>query len=280
MPQPLPASPRCAGAWHSTCRAIAARAASRRRTRSPAFHRALEIGVTTLETDLAVTQGRRPRDLARSRSQSRSRARPRRPRGSPPGPADPLADARRASSATTSAGSIRRATTRSSFPSRSAADGERFPTLAELFALARRRRSRCASTSRPRSRRPAPTRRVDAASVRAARRRRDPRRGARASRTTIQSFDWRTLVEAKRLAPEIATACLTIESAEHRHGAARSGRPSPWHAGLDLAAHGGSLPRLATAAGCARVVALLAQRHARPRRPRRTRSASRWCRGP
>ncbi|MGZ3342780.1 MAG: glycerophosphodiester phosphodiesterase family protein, partial [Reyranella sp.] len=30
-----------------------------------------------------------------------------------------------------------------------------------------------------------------------------------------------------------------------------SGRPSPWLAGLDLAAHGGSLPRLAKEAGCA-----------------------------
>jgi glycerophosphoryl diester phosphodiesterase len=30
-----------------------------------------------------------------------------------------------------------------------------------------------------------------------------------------------------------------------------SGRPSPWLGGLDLAAHGGSVPRLAKAAGCA-----------------------------
>jgi glycerophosphoryl diester phosphodiesterase len=30
-----------------------------------------------------------------------------------------------------------------------------------------------------------------------------------------------------------------------------SGRPSPWLAGFDLAAHGGSVPRLAQTAGCA-----------------------------
>ncbi len=31
-------------------------------------------------------------------------------------------------------------------------------------------------------------------------------------RVTVQSFDWRTLIEVKRLAPGIATVCLTIES--------------------------------------------------------------------
>ena len=30
-----------------------------------------------------------------------------------------------------------------------------------------------------------------------------------AGRTTIQSFDWRTLEEARRIAPEIPTVCLT-----------------------------------------------------------------------
>jgi glycerophosphoryl diester phosphodiesterase len=34
-------------------------------------------------------------------------------------------------------------------------------------------------------------------------------------RTSIQSFDWRTLIEARRLAPEIDTVCLTIETSEH-----------------------------------------------------------------
>ena len=66
----------------------------------------------------------------------------------------------------------------------------------------------------------------------------------------MQSFDWRTLVAAKKLAPEIETVCLTIETDERRHGAARQPRASPWLAGLDLARPGGSVPRLVKAAGC------------------------------
>src|SRR5262249_22607798 len=69
-------------------------------------------------------------------------------------------------------------------------------------------------------------------------------------RATIQSFDWRTLVEAKKLAPEIETVCLTIETENNDTVQRASGRSSPWHAGLDLAAQGGSLPRLVQAAGC------------------------------
>ena len=71
-----------------------------------------------------------------------------------------------------------------------------------------------------------------------------------AQRATIESFDWRTLVQAKKLAPEIETVCLTIESDSMDTVQRSSPRPSPWHAGLDLAAHGGSLPRLVQAAGC------------------------------
>jgi glycerophosphoryl diester phosphodiesterase len=72
-----------------------------------------------------------------------------------------------------------------------------------------------------------------------------------ADRTTIQSFDWRTLLEARRLAPEIETVCLTIESGGMDTIQRAAGRPSPWLAGLDLAAANGSVPKLAKQAGCA-----------------------------
>ena len=75
--------------------------------------------------------------------------------------------------------------------------------------------------------------------------------GARlAGRVTVQSFDWRTLVEVKRVAPDIATACLTIDSDGMNTVRADASGASPWHAGLRLADHGGSLPRLVKAAGC------------------------------
>jgi glycerophosphoryl diester phosphodiesterase len=70
-------------------------------------------------------------------------------------------------------------------------------------------------------------------------------------RTTIQSFDWRTLLEVRKVAPEIATACLTIESRNSDTVRREDSVPSQWLGGLDLKAHGGSVPRLAKAAGCA-----------------------------
>jgi glycerophosphoryl diester phosphodiesterase len=58
-------------------------------------------------------------------------------------------------------------------------------------------------------------------------------------------------LEARRLAPDIPTSCLTIESNGMDTVGRASGRPSPWLGGFDLAAQGGSVPRLAQQAGCA-----------------------------
>jgi len=71
-----------------------------------------------------------------------------------------------------------------------------------------------------------------------------------ASRTTIQSFDWRSLRAVQALAPRIALGCL---SAEQRWfdtiGRGRAGA-SPWTAGLDIDQFGGDVAALAAAAGC------------------------------
>lgn len=72
------------------------------------------------------------------------------------------------------------------------------------------------------------------------------RKHGMASRVTIQSFDWRTLAVVQRLAPEIPTVAL---SAQQRFlDNITDGR---WTAGLTLAAHGGSVPRLVKASGAA-----------------------------
>jgi glycerophosphoryl diester phosphodiesterase len=76
------------------------------------------------------------------------------------------------------------------------------------------------------------------------------RRAGLATRTTVQSFDWRTLLVVQRLAPEIETVCLTSPSSLRDEGAGAARRPSPWLGGLDPADHAGSVPRLAKAAGC------------------------------
>jgi glycerophosphoryl diester phosphodiesterase len=71
-----------------------------------------------------------------------------------------------------------------------------------------------------------------------------------AARTTIQSFDWRTLAIVANEAPEIARAYLTFERADGS-GADTVGKGkgvSPW-TGLDAANHGQSTPRLVAAAG-------------------------------
>ena len=231
-----------------------------------AFRAAVALGVTTLETDLAVTKddvlviSHDPMlnpDLVRGPDGKWITRRRRRSIRSPwP-----------SSSATTSAGSIRRASTRSSFPSRSRSTAN---ASRRWRSFSPRQGRMCASTSRSRPTRPSRTSRVDPdrfaqLAVEAI------RLGKAAGRSTIQSFDWRGLIEAHRLAPEIATGCLSIESNGMDTVGRASGRPSPWLAGLDLAAHGGSVPRLAKAGRLRRLVAVLAQRHGRrtSRKPRR-----------
>jgi len=125
------------------------------------------------------------------------------------------------------------------FPGQKPVDGERFPTLAELFALGGEAVRYNIETKIDPTR---PGETVDAArfarlvvnAIRAA---------GMEQRTSIQSFDWRTLVESRRIAPEIDTVCLTIETQNMNNV---TGKPSPWLAGLE----GGSAPQLAKTAGC------------------------------
>ena len=70
-------------------------------------------------------------------------------------------------------------------------------------------------------------------------------------RVDLQSFDWRVLNEARELAPELSTVCLTAEQRWIDNILRGRPGPSPWTAGLDIEAFGGSVPRLVEAAGCA-----------------------------
>ncbi len=134
-----------------------------------------------------------------------------------------------------------------------ASDGERIPTLQQLFDLAREARSpggrpvrfniETKITPASGDSTPDPERYARAVvdSVRAAK---------MSERVTVQSFDWRTLREVKKLAPELSTACLTIDSSNMNTVLPDASGASPWHAGLKAADYGGSLPRMAQAAGC------------------------------
>ena len=69
-----------------------------------------------------------------------------------------------------------------------------------------------------------------------------------ASRAAIQSFDWRTLQIARQAAPEIALVYLSAQQTWLDTIQAAKDAPSPWTAGVQYAAHG-SVPRMVAAAG-------------------------------
>jgi len=213
-----------------------------------AFAHALAIGVTTLETDLAVT---RDGVVVLAHDPVLNPDIVRGPDGgwlAAPGPA--INTLTLAELKGYDVGRLKPGTKYAQqFAAQVPADGERIPTLAELFALAK------ASGKTPRfnietklsplkpheAPDPEAFARLVVEAVRAA---------GMASRTTVQSFDWRTLRAAKRLAPDIETVCLTYEKTLQDTTDAGRRRPSPWLAGLDPADYGGSVPRLAAAAGC------------------------------
>jgi glycerophosphoryl diester phosphodiesterase len=214
-----------------------------------AFRRALEIGVTTIETDMAVTLDGvivishdpflNP-DVVRDKDGHWIAAK---------GPAIhalTLAELRSYDIGRLNPGSPYAR----QFPEQKASDGERFPTLAELFALGKvsgkQVRFNIETKITPTSGADTPDAATFAKLVVEA-----VRAGEMTERVTVQSFDWRTLIEVKRLAPEIETACLTIQTQNDdtvRQSA--DGGASPWHAGFALRDHGGSLPATVKAAGC------------------------------
>ncbi len=213
-----------------------------------AFSFALATGVTTLETDLAVTKDG---VLVISHDPYLNPDIVRTPDGrwlAAKGP--PIHTLTLAELARFDIGRVNPASAYArQFPEQRPEDGQRFPKLDELFALVK-------SASRPTRLNLETKIAPDDASATIAP---EPfaellveaiRKAGLASEATIQSFDWRTLVAARKRAPEIATACLTIETESNDTVRRRSDAPSPWLAGFDLRSVDGSLPRLAKAAGC------------------------------
>lgn len=213
-----------------------------------AFSRALEIGVTTLETDLAVTKDG---VLVLSHDPALNPDIARGPDGAwieAPGPA--IHSLTLAELARYDVGRIRPDSKYAkTFPQQVPSEGQRIPTLAQLFDLAG------ASGKSPRfnietklspdkpdeTPDPETFTRLVVEAIRSAK---------LEARATIQSFDWRTLLIAKRLAPEIETVCLTYEKTLEDRIEGSTRKPSPWLAGLDPATFGRSVPRLAAATGC------------------------------
>ena len=217
-----------------------------------AFRKAIEIGVTTLETDLALTADD---VLVLSHEPNLSRALTR--TGDGRWLAEDGAPIRSLTSSKVRAYDVGRLDPShpdaKTWPHQVPADGERIPTLAELFALARDARS---PGGRP-VRFNIETKLTPDGAVPTASAEEFARAVAReiaaagvGERVTVQSFDWRSLRALKRVAPEIRTACLTIESSRMNTVREDASGASPWHDGLKRADYGGSLPRTVQAAGC------------------------------
>jgi glycerophosphoryl diester phosphodiesterase len=214
------------------------------------FARALAIGVTTLETDIAIT---RDGVLVISHDPALNPDITRGPDGqwlATRGPLifhTPLETLR-----SFDVGRLKPGTRYAAqFPEQHPADGARLPTLAELFALVKRAGNPPAGQAPVRlaletkltpnapddTAAPEPFAKALVAAVRDA---------GLASRTSILSFDWRTLAVVQREAPEIATVYLTAR--QRWLDNVGTGPASPWTAGLALRDHG-SVPKMVHAAG-------------------------------
>jgi glycerophosphoryl diester phosphodiesterase len=214
------------------------------------FARALSLGVTTLELDAGVTSDGVVvvmHDPALNPELTRD-ARGAWLEGSAPAVVELTYERVR----TYDVGRLRAGTAYAArYPDQAPVDGQRIPRLADVFALAARAgnsavRFNVETKSDPRKATPtlAPEPFAEAV-VRVIREHRME------SRATIQSFDWRTLRHVRRIAPEIARVCLTVQRpGDDNVEAGRPGAPVTL-AGLDVDDFGGSVPRLVQAAGCA-----------------------------
>jgi len=213
------------------------------------FALALSIGVTTLELDLAMT-----RDGVLVVSHDR-RLNPDHTHldgkfleaEGPPIRSLTLAELQRYDVGRLKPGSAYAA----GFPEQQPVDGARIPTLAALFDRVARAgadhvRFSIETKITPTSGAETPDPEAFAAAVATA-----IRAAGLAARASLQSFDWRTLMALKRIAPEIERVCLTAEALNFDTIKRGEPGPSPWTAGFDIDDFGGSVPRVVAAAGCA-----------------------------
>ena len=213
----------------------------------PGFAQTLAIGVTTIETDIAIT---RDGVLVISHDPALNPDITRGPDGQFLAARGPLIwhssfdelqryDVGRLKPGTRYA---------AQFPMQRPADGARIPRLDDLFALAKRSGNRDVRFALETKIVPtAPAETADAETfartlVKAV------RDAGLAARTTILSFDWRTLQIVQKEAPEIATVYLTAQQRWLDNVMASSSEGSPWTAGIRFAEHG-SIPKMIRAAG-------------------------------
>lgn len=213
-----------------------------------AFRQAMELRVNTLEADLAMT---RDAVLVVSHDPYLNPAFVRGPDGqwlTRKGPA--IFSLSREELASYDVGRLNPADKYgNNFPTQKPSDGERIPSLAQLFALVQASGKSFRFNLETKITPAAPDETPDA--ERFARALVDAIRQAGLERSaSIQSFDWRTLVHVKKIAPQIRTICLTIDTPGMNTVGANPEQASPWHAGYKLSDHGGVMPAMVKAVGC------------------------------
>jgi glycerophosphoryl diester phosphodiesterase len=134
------------------------------------------------------------------------------------------------------------------YPEQKPADGARVPTLAELFALVKKSgntqvrlalETKVTPTAPHETLAPEPFARALIKAVREA---------GLATRTSVLSFDWRTLQVVQKEAPEIDTVYLSAQQRWLDNIGADKPEASAWTAGFKYADHG-SVPKMIKAAG-------------------------------
>ena len=209
----------------------------------PSFKKALEIGVDTIECDMAVTKDDVVvihHDLWLNPDTTRG------PDGqwlASRGPA--IRDLTFAELQRYDVGRIKPGTKYAAgFPDQQPVDGTRIPKLSDLFDLVKASGNTkvgfdCETKLSPLE--PEATLAPEAFAKRVIA---EIRQHGMAKRTMVQSFDWRTLQVIQKEAPEIRTMYLSSP----RTLKAEGGKPSPWLAGFTPEAHG-SVPKAVKAAG-------------------------------
>lgn len=211
----------------------------------PAFERALELGVTTLELDCGVTK-----DgivvIAHDRTLNPDFTRNVKGRWIESGIA--LAHLAYAELRQYDVGRIRsRSSYARRFPRQQSIDGTPMPRLADLFTLVSARGNAHVRFNIETKISPLAESETLAPDAFAEALLRAVRAAKLEARVTIQSFDWRTLQVVQKSAPDIPTVYLTAEQGSPKNIFASEA--SPWTAGFQVSANGGSLPRTIKAAG-------------------------------
>jgi glycerophosphoryl diester phosphodiesterase len=212
------------------------------------FARALEIGVTTLEMDVAVTADG---VVVVSHDPALNPDITRGPDGqfiAPPGA--PIRSLTLDQLRRYDVGRIRPGSRYAAlYPEQVPVDGERIPTLAEVLALTHRLGAEAVRFNIETKVFPDRPGLTVAPEEMAARLVAVLDEAGVVSRAIVQSFDWRVLAWFQANRPDVTLAWLTSAHGGADTVSPRGGRPSPWLAGHDPAAHGGSVPRMVHAAG-------------------------------